>query len=323
MLILFLNKTDSEWIKKIERLKSSYPHVQFEGYFSTSSARSLIKDAEIVITARLSNEEIMSSNIKWIIVPMAGVNALDWEAVRKKNIVVSNCHANASAVAERAFALALALLGRIVEFDRDLRYGIWHGYSVGSPEEDQWSSLRGKAVCIVGMGHIGEELAKLLQPFGCNVIGVRRSAPKQPLPVTSDLDWAIEQSEVIFITLPLTRETRNLFDSARLRKMKGKYLINVSRGDIVDERALFEALRDGTLAGAAIDTWYLYPRNNDEVILPSRYALNTLKNVVLSPHVGGFTQHGTIGLMNETFQILENYLKTGEMINRVDPEEEY
>jgi len=323
MLILFLNKTDTEWVKRIEGLKSSYPHIQFEGYFSTPSARSLIKNAQIVITARLSNEEIMSSKIRWIIVPMAGVNALDWEAIRSKNITVSNCHANASAVAERAFALALALLGRIVEFDRDLRYGIWHGYSVGSAEEDQWSSLRGKTVCIVGMGHIGEELSKLLQPFGCNVIGVRRSAPKVPSTITSDLDWAVEQSEVVFITLPLTKETRNLFDFDRLQRMKGKYLINVSRGDIVDERALFEVLRDGILAGAAIDTWYLYPRGNNEVVLPSRYAFNTLKNVVLSPHVGGFTQHGTTGLMNETFQILENYLKTGEMTNRVDPEQEY
>lgn len=323
MLVLFLNRTNDKWLTKIEELKNRYENVRFEGYFSNSSPRSLIKDADVIVAARLSKEEIESSNLKLIIVPMAGVNALDWEAIRKRRIMVSNCHANASVVAERALALALALLGRIVEFDHDLRYGVWHGYSVGSPEEDHWHSLRNRTVCIVGMGHIGEELSKLLQPFNCEIIGVKRFAPKEHSKITSDLDWAIQVSDVIFLTLPLTKETKNLFDAQRLRRMKGKYLINVSRGEIIDEKAFFEAIRDRILAGAAIDTWYAYPKNADEVTLPSRYPFNTLENVVLSPHVGGYTEQGSIGLMNETFNILEKFLKTGEIINLVDPEQEY
>lgn len=323
MLVLFLNRINDKWLAKIKELKDLHRDVHFEGYFSNPSPRLLIKDADVVVSARLSKEEIESSRLKLIIVPMAGVNALDWEAIRKKKVMVSNCHANAPAVAERALALALALLGRVVEFDRDLRYGVWHGYSVGSVEEDHWCSLRNKTVCIVGMGHIGEELSKLLQPFGCQIIGVRKSAPKEHSNITSDLDWAVEVSNVIFITLPLTKQTRNLFDAERLHKMKGKYLINVSRGEIIDEKALFQSLRDGILSGAAIDTWYLYPRNTDEVTLPSRYPFNTLKNVVLSPHVGGYTQQGSDGLMNETFKILETFLRTGKIINPVDPEQEY
>lgn len=323
MLVLFLNRTNDKWLAKIEELKNRYQNIRFEGYFSNSSPRSFIKDADIVITARLSKEEIESSNIKLIIVPMAGVNALDWETIKKRKIKVSNCHANAPVVAERALALALALLGRVVEFDHDLRYGIWHGYSVGSPTEDHWYSLRNKTVCIVGMGHIGEELSKLLQPFGCEIIGVKKSAPKDHSKITSDLDWAIQMSDVIFVTLPLTKQTKGLFDAQRLRSMRRKYLINVSRGDIIDEKALFEALKDKILAGAAIDTWYIYPKNNEEVVLPSRYPFNMLENVVLSPHVGGYTEQGSDGLMNETFNILETFLKTGEIINLVDPEQEY
>lgn len=323
LLVLFLNKTNDKWLSKIEELRNRYHTVRFEGYFSNPSPRMLIKDADVAITARLSKEEIESSNLKLIIVPMAGVNALDWESIRKKKIMVSNCHANAPIVAERALALALALLGRVVEFDQDLRYGLWHGYSVGSPEEDHWHSLRNRTVCIVGMGHIGEELSKLLQPFGCQIIGVKKSAPKEHSKITSDLDWAIQMSDVIFITLPLTKETKNLFDAKRLHTMKGKYLINVSRGDIIDEKALFESLKNKIIAGAAIDTWYLYPKNNDEALLPSRYPFNTLRNVVLSPHVGGYTEQGSDGLMNETFIILETFLRTGEIINLVDPEQEY
>ncbi len=323
MLVLFLNRTNDKWLTKIEELKNRYENVRFEGYFSNSSPRSFIKDADVIVTGRLSKEEIESSNLKLIIVPMAGVNALDWETIRKRKIMVSNCHANASVVAERALALALSLLGRIVEFDHDLRHGVWHGYSVGSPEEDHWHSLRNRRVCIVGMGHIGEELSKLLQPFNCEIIGVKRSAPKEHSKITSDLDWAIQISDVIFLTLPLTKETKNLFDAQRLHRMKGKYLINVSRGEIIDEKALFEVVKDKTLAGAAIDTWYIYPKSHDEATLPSRYPFNTLKNVVFSPHVGGYTEQGSIGLMNETFNILEKFLKTGEIINLVDPEQEY
>ncbi|HBJ81589.1 2-hydroxyacid dehydrogenase [Pseudothermotoga sp.] len=324
MLVLFLNKTNKHWVERIEEFRLKFPEIAFEGYFSSPDARSLIKEANIVIAARLTEEEILSAkNLQVIIVPMAGVNALNWEAINKRGIMVSNCHENAPAVAERAMALALSLLGRIVEFDQDLRYGVWHGYSVGSPEQDYWTSLRNKTVCIVGMGHIGKEISKLLHPFNCKIISVRKSAPFEHSCVTSNIDWAIEQSDLIFITVPLTRETRNLLNRERLYKMKGKYLVNISRGEVIDEKALFEVLKENILAGAAIDTWYQYPKSPDEIVLPSRYPLNTLKNVIFSPHVGGYTIDGVTGLMNETFFILEEYLKSGKLINQVDPGKEY
>lgn len=324
MLILFLNRLNSEWIEKINALRKKYPHVTFENRFENPAARSLLKAAEVVVTGRLSREEIIEArDLRLIVVPMAGVNALDWQAIREKKINVCNCHSNAFAVAERALALALSLLGRVVEYDRDLRYGIWHGYSVRGGEKDYWISLHGKHVCIVGFGHIGQELAKLLKPFDCEVIAVKRNAQKVENNITSDLDWAIEKGEVIFITVPLTRETKGLFNRERLFRMKNKFLVNVSRGEVVDEEALFEALKEDILAGAAIDTWYMYPNSERECILPSRYPFNTLYNVVMSPHVGGYCLEASRGLMNETLEILEKYISTGELMNKVDPEWEY
>ncbi len=325
MVVLFLNRINEKWLSKIESLKNRFENIRFESYFSSSTPRQFLKDAEVVITARLSKEEILSAtNLKLIIVPMAGVNGLDWEAIRvRRTIKVANCHSNAFAVAERALALALAILGRVVEYDNDLRKGIWHGYSVGSPKEDLWFSLRNKAVCIVGMGSIGQELEKLLKPFNCRIIGVKKSAPNEPSNLTSNLDWAIEQSEIVFITLPLTRETRGLFDEIRLRKMAGKYLINVSRGEIIDEKALYEALKTRVLAGAAIDTWYNYPSEKDQTTFPSKYNFQDLRNVVLSPHVGGYCQEALHDLMEETFGILEKYILSGEIVNEVDPWKEY
>lgn len=323
MVVLFLNRLNDEWKKKLEEMKIKHPNVTFvtrrEGPLDA-----LLKSADVIVTGRLSAENIgKAEKLRLVIVPMAGVNGLDWEAIKQRKIQVCNCHSNAFAVAERALALTLALLGRVVEYDLDLRYGIWHGYSVHGGEKDYWTSLRGKRVCIVGFGHIGQHLAKLLEPFSCDIVAVRRSAPRVEDRVTSDLDWAIERSDLVFVTLPLTKATRNLFDRERLFKMKGKFLINVSRGEIIDEEALFEALKNGILAGAAIDTWYIYPSFEKECVLPSRFPFNTMRNVVMSPHVGGYCDEALKGLMNETFEILERYILTGELMNRVDPEWEY
>ncbi|MGB9789053.1 2-hydroxyacid dehydrogenase [Thermotoga caldifontis] len=323
MLVLFLNRLDDRWLKRIEEMKNKYPGITFKTRHE-GSLDSLLSMADVVVTARLSAEEIQKAQkLRLIIVPMAGVNALDWQAIRERGIQVCNCHSNASAVAERALALALSLLGRVVEYDHDLRYGVWHGYSVHGGEKDYWVSLQKKKVCIVGFGHIGQHLARLLQPFSCEIVAVKRTAPMVKDRITSDLDWAIETSDVIFITVPLTKETRNLFNRERLFRMKNKFLINVSRGEVVDEQALFEALRDGVLAGAAIDTWYTYPSTDRECVLPSRFPFNTLRNVVMSPHVGAHCEEALNSLMNETFEILEKYIVTGELMNRVDPECQY
>ncbi len=325
MLVLFLNKLNEQWLLRINQMKERYKDVRFESYFSSDSPRKLLEQADVVVSARLSRDEIFSArNLKLIIVPMAGVNGLDLEAIRSRGTIkIANCHTNAFAVAERALALALALLGRVVEYDNDLRKGIWHGYSVGSPKEDLWFSLRGKTVCIVGMGSIGKELEKLLAPFNCRIIGVKKSAPCEPLSITSNLDWAIEQADIVFVTVPLTRETKGLFNEERLRKMAGKYLINVSRGEVIEEEALYKSLKNGILAGAAIDTWYNYPSSRDQTVFPSKYDFQSLRNVVLSPHVGGYCEEALRDLMNETFTILERFLQTQEVINEVDPWKEY
>jgi len=94
--------------------------------------------------------------------------------------------------------------------------------------------------------------------------------------------------------LPLTKETHHLINKEIISQMQGKFLVNVGRGQIIEEEALYYALKNGILAGAAIDTWYLYPDSDHAVQLPSRYPIHTFKNVVISPHVGGFTIEGQV-----------------------------
>ena len=130
--------------------------------------------------------------------------------------------------------------------------------------------------------------------------------------ITLDLDEAISKSEWIFVTLPMTAKTEKMIDAQKLAAVSGKVLINVGRGSVIDEEGLYYALKDGILKGAAIDVWYAYPPPGPpSLVYPSKYPFHELPNVILSPHVGGFTPQAT---QLNTDQVIENitaYLKTG------------
>jgi len=121
-----------------------------------SEAEELLRDAEAVVTGHLTTEQLLlARRLKVIFVPWAGVNALPLDVIKERNIVVSNNHGNGKIVAERAIALALAVMGRIVEFHNDLTKGILHGYEAGARKEDFLFSLQGKKVSILGLVAFG------------------------------------------------------------------------------------------------------------------------------------------------------------------------
>lgn len=126
--ILFLNRLDDRWMESIRRLKREFSHVEMITYKEAESPRDLLPQADAIVTGYLSREEVRkASRLKAIFVPFAGVNMLPIEDIRQRSIIVSNAHGNAKYVAERALALALALLGRVVEYHEDLERGIWRG----------------------------------------------------------------------------------------------------------------------------------------------------------------------------------------------------
>ncbi len=261
-------------------------------------------------------------SLKAVFLPFVGVNHLPAAALQDRGIAVFNCHGNAESVAERALALALAGFGRIVEFHNDLRAEKWHGFWVNKGMEDFWHSIFRKRCAILGVGAIGEKLARLLKAFDCPVVGYRRraDAPKPEYfdEVTTDLLAAVTGADIVFIALPLTDATRGIVGQAELAAMRGAFLVNVGRGDVVDEGALYAALSDGTLAGAGLDVWYTYPKDGADVGAPSRFPIHTLPNVVLSPHVAGST-HEAVGLnVSQTVANVERWIRTGDAEHRVD-----
>lgn len=326
MTIVFLTKIIDYFMERINELKEEFPNDSFLIPSNRQEAESVIEKADVIVAGSLSADQVnKAKDLKYIIVPWAGVNGLPLDVVRARNITVSNNHGNGKIVAERAVALALSVMGRIVEFHNDLSIGIWHGYEAGAKKEDFWFSLQGKKVSILGLGAIGQHIAKLLSGFNCEIMGYKRTMEHVEFVhhVTTDIDEAINFGDVIFVALPLTKDTLGIINKERLFKMHGKFLINIGRGQLIDEEGLYLALKNNILAGAGIDTWYLYPDSDHSVQLPSRYPIHTLGNVVISPHVGGFTIEGQRGRIDETIENLRLILSGKVPKNIVNLEYEY
>jgi len=283
--------------------------------------------AEVLLYGR-PDEAVLDAGklLKAVIIPYTGVNRFEMSWFRKRGLLLGNSHGNAAIVAERAVGLAMAVCGRIPEFHNDLTRGDWHGTDDPVHPFDNWLSLQGKKVSILGTGAIGSHIAGLLTGFNMEIMGFRlHAAEKLPgfVSVTGNVDEALSFGDIIFLALPLTEKTRHSLDGKRLEKMKGKYIINVARGELIEEKAFFECLKDGILAGAGIDAWYTYPREGDPVRTGSRYPFHTLPNVVVSPHAASHTEEGEMGQFRGALDNLRHYVKTGRLLYSVNLGEGY
>lgn len=328
MKVLFYQNPPKNWEEIFEKAKKEE---KFDGtiqFFFKEDFESIKDEVEVFIGGFIDRESIeKAKNLKLIQVPYAGVDPIPFDIVKEKNILVSNAHENALTVAEHGFALLLALSKNLVLHDRDLRNGIWHGWLANEPNFE----IYGKTLGIVGLGAIGREMAKRAKAFGMKVIGTKKDINKDkeilkdivdeiyPL---DKLDELIKKSLFIFISVPLTKETENLISEKELSLMKDKYLINISRGRVVNEEALFNALKNGILKGAAIDVWYIYPKPKESV-LPSKYPFHELKNVIMTPHSAGFTIESVERNWLFTFKNIIKFAKGEKIENIVDPEKGY
>lgn len=215
-----------------------------------------------------------------------GYDNLDIAAARTRGVVVTNTpDVLTEATADFTWALMLSIMRRVPEGERLVRRGEWKGWAL---DFMLGSDLRGKQLGIVGMGRIGRAVAARAAAFGmrvaCTTLG---EGPSGTPPVVSGfqsmgLDALLTSSDVVSLHVPLTPATRHLIDRRALARMKRTaYLVNTSRGPVVDEEALAWALREGLIAGAALDVYEREP-----VIQPD---LLPLENVVLAPHLGSAT----------------------------------
>jgi phosphoglycerate dehydrogenase-like enzyme len=230
----------------------------------------------------------LANRLKLIAWLHSGIDPIDLETLRARQIRLTNvAGANATAVAEHAAALMLALAKRVVERDARVKRGEWVPLW---NEPTAAALLDGGTLLVVGMGQIGKRIARYARAFGMRVIGVRRSGrPEDGFDATygpADLTEAIAQADFVILAVPHTAETDKLISRDEFAAMKkGAFLINVGRGRIVDEIALRKALDSRHVAGFASDVWWSYPRNLPEgwhYAVPSRLGVHLMPQVIAS-----------------------------------------
>jgi glyoxylate reductase len=209
-----------------------------------------------------------------------GYNNIDVGAAREHNVVVTNTpDVLTEAAADLTWSLILSMTRRIVEGDRLTRRGAWKGFAL---DFMLGTDLRGKQLGIIGFGRIGQAVAAKAAAFGMHVAFSSRTATSSPLGEVMPLDRLLSTSDVVTLHCPLTPETRHLINQTTLARMKRTaYLVNASRGPVVDEAALVWALENHLISGAALDVYEREPEIHK--------GLFALENVVLSPHLGSST----------------------------------
>ncbi len=282
-----------------------------------------IEDAEVVVGRPPDEALAAARRLRFVQAPWAGVDGYNLELLRSRGVVLASAKGcNARAVAEHALALMLALAKRVAAMDRVVKGGGWVPWTEATFLED----LEGKLVVVVGYGNIGRELARMCRCLGMRVVGVRRR-PSEPdglaerIVGVGELEEAVRGADFIVVALPLTPETRGLIGRRVLEAVKpGAYLVNVGRGAVVDEEALYEALRSGRLAGAALDVWWSYPPSEGA---PSRLGIHKLPNVIASPHKAGWTRGARRECLEFAAENVARYLRGEEPLNVVDYDNPY
>ncbi len=257
-------------------------------------------DILLAIFSRPIDKEIIDAGKKLKLISNYGVgyNNIDIQYARKKGITVCNTPESVcNPTAELCMALLLGIARRIGEFDRRIRTereGMW------GVMKNLGYGLRGKTLGIIGMGHIGQNVACKAAAFGMNILYYNRKT-EVPGYKKTDLDSLLKESDFISIHTPLTEATHHLIGERELGLMKKTaFLINTARGAVIDEEVLSRFLEKRQIAGAALDVFEREPHITE--------LLYSLDNVILVPHIGTATYDGRIAMAQEALDNIRNYL---------------
>lgn len=237
-----------------------------------------LKDVDIFIGKKMDKRKLEEENrLCAVFAYKTGVDDFPLTELGKRGIWLFNSHANSEYIAQYAFVLATALAGRIVEFDRRMRKGDW---AVSDP---YWRSIQSMKIGLVGYGHIGKEVHRIMKRNGVECFTLDRGKEYKDIATVKTLDELCEACDMLILSLPKTPETDGMFNERVFNLLKEKYIVNVGRGNCIDETALYSALKSKTLAGAAIDTWRSKPKRGEKHI-PFTVPLDELDNLILSSH---------------------------------------
>nr|WP_314842110.1 2-hydroxyacid dehydrogenase [uncultured Microbacterium sp.] len=281
----------SEFADDLRRTERQHEWV-FADAGAPESVRAAIERADVVICSRLTADDMVGADlVRLVHVTGAGVDRVEDGAV-PDDVPLCNTGHHGPAIAEHVMMTTLMLRRRAIEADAQMRRGEWR--TVATAGAPYHRSLAGSTLGLVGYGEIGRSVAHLAKAFGMRVIAMRRH-PEVDDPGAALLDHVygadqlhplLRESDVVVITAPLSESTRGMIDAEALAQLKSDALIvNVARGALIDEGALFSALSEGRIGGAAIDVWWDAPEGTHAPAVVQRFA--ALDRVVLTPHHSG------------------------------------
>ena len=292
-----------------EVLEKNGLKVTYEPEITPEQVAEKIGNFEVVVVrsrTKMTRELIEKADKCKIIARVGiGLDNIDQEAAKEKNIRVINAVEGAiTAVAELVIGLMISMAREIPRADREIRNGNW------IKKELMGSELKGKYLGIVGLGNIGKRLGRLARALNMNIIGydvipIDDEFSKEVGLMKADLDTLLSSADYVSFHVPLLDSTRHMINAEKLKMMKNTArIINTSRGGVIDEEALYNSLKDGSLAGAALDVFELEPATENKLI--------TLPNFIATPHIGAQTKEAQLLAANiiaeKIIQILRGVL---------------
>ena len=270
-----------------EILEKNGLKVTYEPEITPEQIAEKIGNFEVVVVrsrTKMTRELIAKADKCKIIARVGiGLDNIDQDAAKEKNIRVINAVEGAiTAVAELVIGLMISMAREIPRADREIRNGNW------IKKELMGSELKGKYLGIVGLGNIGKRLGRLARALNMNIIGydvvpIDDEFSKEVGLMKADLDTLLSSADYVSFHVPLLDSTRHMINAEKLKMMKNTArIINTSRGGVIDEEALYNSLKDGSLAGAALDVFEVEPATENKLI--------TLPNFIATPHIGAQTK---------------------------------
>lgn len=279
---------------------------------SEAGEHQIFREAEVIIGTALSKSHPIPKGARLYQVAGAGYDGIDFTRV-PSGCFLCNCFGHEEAITEYVMAAVLTQYIPLVDADTKLRQGNWH-YMAGRPDGLR-RECSGSSIGLLGYGHIGKALARRAKAFNMEVHVANRShvMPDEHVDYyypLSELDTFFGTVDVLVVALPLTEATAGLVDKNAFAAMRpDSLIINVGRGPVIEENALYEALKAKEIGGAVIDTWYIYPQGKNNAPYPGRLPFHKLNNIIITPHMSGWTW----GTINRRQQVMaENIHRLAE-----------
>lgn len=324
-----MTKPDEESEKAIREILDESAELVIFNDLNEDDKEVALSQAEIILGFSLSEEQLQKAkNLKFQQTFATGVDRHQLKIFKERGIVFSNNHGHAFIIAEFGFAMLNAASKELLQNDQLLRKGDWH------PRKYNSVTLFNKTLLFLGYGEIAKSFKKFVEPFKMKFIAVKKSKTSDDSDVKIYLPEekleAISQADFIFNSLPKTPKTINFLDKEEFEVMKpDTIVINVGRGDTINDEALYNALKDKKIKGAAIDTWYIYPdkRGGEDQkpmpCYPSKFPFHELDNIIMSPHRAWATDLQLFEITKNLLLNINRFIREEKLVNIVDLDEGY